>query len=523
MKKFLILLLTLTIAIFCAGCGTFTPPIVTNPGNTGEGGNNTPIDPDIDPDAFTVVLLRESGARFYPDPDMNIKAAWTGQGESYSASFGANGIAAISGLDGTYNVSLTNVPEGYTFDPNGDYSVNNNHKSVPITLFVIADAPGDGTAFFANSNSYAKQITNTGLYRAEIKTPNQRVCYMFTPNQDGTYLIESLVNVQENAVNPVLDYYVANSAYINEANPTTFDTGGPSGSFTKNFRFYADRVAGFDGTWGLAIRASVQPGHSYPVYVDFRISYLRDSANNGVNVQASGPFADSKTGTPAGDFTYIYKGEANDKYIDGYKVKFNSKDGFYHVLPQSEYNKEDSAINWDNCPYLYARIFTNCDIIQGQFNKLHINSSEGLLWHREHYIDPNVIEHLPSGNTHNYDDGICHIGGQINLVLGTRTYYDFVHAYYRRLVMSSFNTLKTLGVVPVNEELKRFLDDFAKYMEFEFSVATPENPVHTAPLFDDGAGIAEQEGTNFGFSVSGPDSVWLFCCGYFGNTIAYSH
>lgn len=522
MKKFLILLLTLTIAIFCAGCGTFTPPIVTNPGNTGEGGNNTPIDPDIDPDAFTVVLLRESGARFYPDPDMNIKAAWTGQGESYSASFGANGIAAISGLDGTYNVSLTNVPEGYTFDPNQDYTVYNDHKSVSIVLFVIADAPGAGTGFFANSNSYAKEITNTGLYRAEINTPNQRVCYMFKPNQDGTYLIESLVNVHENAVNPIVDYYVANSAYVNEANPATYDTGGPSGSFTKNFRFYADRAAGFDGNWALAIRASVQPGHSYPVYVDFRISYLHDSENNGVNVQANGPFADSKTGTPTGDFTYIYKGEGSgdsvDKYIDDYKVKLywtdnngngiydngDGGDGFYHVLPQSEYNKEDSAINWDNCPYLYAKILQRSDII---------NTSEGLMWHRQHYIDKSLQDTNHDYSSPQDGNNVCQIKGELSLVLGTRTYYEFVHAYYKNLESSSYSTLKTLGVVPVNAEMQRFLYDFAKYNETTRGDGT-------APLFDDGAGTAE--GAK-GFSVAGPDSIWLFCCGYFGNTIAYSH
>lgn len=513
MKKFLILLLTLTIAIFCAGCGTFTPPIITNPGNTGEGGNNTPIDPDIDPDAFTVVLLRESGARFYPTPDMNIKAAWTGQGESYSASFGVNGIAAISGLDGTYNVSLTNVPEGYTFDPNQDYSVNNNNRLKEITLMAIMSAAGEGTGFY---DGKVKQITNTGLYRAEFKNQTEAergIYYSFEPNTSGTYCIESFVNVQENAVNPILNYYISNGAWVNEANPEVYDSGGPSGSFTKNFKFYADKVSGFTGVWGLVVRASVQSGHTYPVYVDFRISYLQSSPQEGVNVKANGPYADDTTGKPSSNnFNYIYAGEEGDKkyYIDDYKVKFNSKDGFYHVLPQSEYNKEDSAIDWTICPVLYARIFKDSEIDP--------TNGEGLMWHRAHTISPTEQD-----SEHTYTNGICALCGMndgeydtnaLSLILGSRTYYGFVHTYYKSIM--AYPTMKDKGTVPVNAEIQRFLEDFAKYNERPYG--SPREG-RTEPLFDDGAGRAE---VNFG--VAGPDSIWLFCCGYFGNTpIAYPH
>lgn len=498
MKKFLILLLSLMLVVFCSACGTFTPPIVTNPGtNSGDGGESGdggggegetpgPDNPGGDEETgfeFKVTLKMENGAPFYPSSDMNIKAAWTGRNESYSAAFDATGVATVKGLDGAYDVTLTSVPDNFTYDPNGDYKVNNYKRDVTITLMQITPCSGEGTAFFKNGRDLSKRMGNTGTYRAVLMDKSQKVYYLFTPSAAGRYSIQSWVSVSENEVNPMMDHYTSvSTVYVNENDFTTYNSGGKSGSFTKNFKFDLDVSSSYVGnTWGFRVYAEIKDQRSFPVEIDFSVKYEGESLGEGINVQAVGRFDETR----ANDFTfgstwhYIYEGEPGNNYLDGSKVTLNwtdtngngvwdetdDGDGYYHVLMEDETGKLKLG------PTLYVRLTTPSQYV--------VTTTNGFMDHLAH------VGHEDSqGALRLHSLGVDQ----------NRTYYEFIHTYTKY-------TARHQGMHPVNPELKTFLEDYAICGR-------------SRPLFDDGWGDGDGS-----LSVSGPDGIWLYCCGYYSNDV----
>lgn len=491
MKKFLILMLSAMLIVFCAGCGTFTPPIVTEGNNSSGGSQEKPgdntgeDDPGLTGNEFTVSLKNEDGSNFYVLESDNIKAVWKGQGETHSVKFSGNGVAVARGLDGSYEVSLIDLPEGYTYDPNADYLVNNYKKSVTVVLMRILSAEGEGTAFFKGGKNLAKQINGIGTYRAVISEPGQKIYYQFSPSP-GKYSIQSWVSVQENEVDPVFTHYISSSsAYVDQSNHTDYPDGGKCGTFTKNFKFELDRADSEDGTWGFRISANVKAEHPYPVYIDFTITRGGDSDRNTKTVEAKGPFADMAanaqqiaTETQGNNWHYIYEGERNN-LLDGAKVALNESDGFYHVL------KPDGNGGWEMGPLLYVTLTRKCSLVfTGNYG-----FAEGI-------------------ESESADKPFSFLCGDL-FKDGYRNYDKFLKEYIKHTSFTaakpgSTNAYKYRGYHPVNQEIKDFLEDYALHR------------TNKEPLFDDGSGEAEKSSYKL---TSGPDGVWLFTCGYFGDLI----
>lgn len=542
MKKFLILFLSLILVVLCAGCNsTFTPPIDSgiNSGAGQEPGNpENPDDPNQDKgERYTVTLKKKSLnsnviSAFYPDEDMDIKAAWTGQGESYSAKFAANGIATIYGLDGSFDVSLTGVPNNYTYDPNGDYVVNRYKRDIVITMLEITPmegVEGEGTTFFGGipQKKLAITLTEGGTYRATITRPGQKVYYMITPNQPGKYTLESWVSVKENEINPSLDYYESvSSSYVNLNVYTTYKDGGRSGTYTKNFKKSLQGSSDTDNNWGFRVYADVKPEHAYPVYVDFSLNYEGEADNEGTIVEAKGPFFDTPPANSS-QWKYIYNESINggQKLLDASKVVLNwtdvnangiydagvdGGDGFYHLY---EMDAQGNLILDGGKPkmsdkLLYVRLTTDSEVISHGSNNIGGltggNGGYGFMWHQSHYgsyvngqWDENALCAGQGSVTHEtrteYPGYYLGLGDQF---YHNTIYFKFIHQYYE-------HTKNTYGVHPVNAELKTFLELFARDTAKEYTEGL---------IFDDGSGKAESSSLNI---HSDPDAVWMFACGYY--------
>lgn len=497
MKKFLILMLSAILIVFCAGCGTFTPPIVSESNNgSGTGqekpGDNTGDDdnPGLTGNEFSVTLrvlkdgkslsssepIESITTPFYVLESDDVKAVWKGQGETHSVKFSSNGVAVTRGLDGSYEVSLIGLPEGYTYDPNGNYNVNNYKRDIIIPLMELSPAFGAGTGFSnSEDGDLSIRLQKTGNYRAVLTKTGQKIYYTFMPSTPGKYSIQSWVSVQENEINPKMEAYTnANEGgYVNPTEHTQYNDGGKCGTFTKNFKFELDRGSGQTGLWGFRISADVKPEHSYPVYVDFTILYEGASSLGTTTKVPKGRFNESKQLENNGqNWHYIYEGEPSN-LLDGSKVRLNwtdknnngiwdeddDGDGYYHVVLPDAIGA-DGNVNWSQCPTLYVALFCASTLLSNGFtNEFPITVGD-------------------------------------ELTTGADVYDANWKSTYQKYCVNGYH--------PVNPELKTFLEDYS------------QNNGGRNPWFNDGKGMAE----NSPYSLtSGPDGVWLYACGYFSNTL----
>ena len=430
MKKFLLVILSLIIAVLFAGCSFVTTPDGTV--------NNKPDDslPDDGKDEgiiFKVTLIYEN-APFYPMETM--RAQWTGEDGVYDAEFNVFGVAQITGLDGDYRVTLSNVPTGYTYDPNNHYADNDN---TDITIEILKLNPwGTGTG---SSELTAIEVRQLGTYRAALTERNQWIYFMYRPLAAGKYSIQSWVDIVANEVNPILERYNANSGGWSDWVGRS-DSGGSASSFTKNFKMEisisAAEIPSDEGQagniWLFAMHADVVNEVLYPVIIDFTIKFEDDYIPKDENydpVEAEGPFADAEwwaTHLITGN-TFRYVFEDTDKSMTTShplgEIMLNTMDGFYHF-----YDKETGTFG----DILYVKL-----------------------------AKPNFFIDAENG----------FISSEITPRFEGKDYSEFLSTYtnYCR---------ETDGIHPVNAELQKFLQLYAIGQQ----------------LFDDGDGYAEILGYN---------------------------
>ena len=319
MKKFLLILLSLMlVAVFAVtGCnGVYNPPIVP-PDAGGDGGGTTtpPDEPPVDDGKiiFTVTLVCE-GQRFHPETE--IHAQWSGEDGLFDEKFNALGVASRE-LDGDYTVTLSDVPEQYTYDPN-DLTANNDHRNLIIELLPIIPTRGTGSGLYS-----CITITRTGTYRTKLNSRDHRVYYMYAPSTPGKYSIQSWVDVNANEINPIMDYHNGTFAWKNPI-AKVYNDGGRSSTFTKNFKFELsiareniDEEEGMGATWTFGLHADCTG--SYPVTVDFTIKLEGTYEGGGIiyeEVSPHGPFAQMQ---PMGEWRYNYKDSKNVLLTEGIK------------------------------------------------------------------------------------------------------------------------------------------------------------------------------------------------------------
>lgn len=446
-KVFVVLILVMLLSFMLTSCGVYES--ATNRPS----GNKTPQGDGLG--AFKVDLVCE-GEPYIPSNE--IFAKWTGEdGSIYSAKIDENGHAEIFGLDGDFHVTLSSVPTGYTYDPNG-YIVSNTKRDVQIEMLKIMHTSGMGSELYEPIT-----LNRIGTYRATFTSRGQIIYYEYQPIASGKYSIESWVDVSANEINPIVDVYNGSSAYKHFSHRQ--DAGGESGSFTKNFRMElaltSDMVSN-SWTFGLYIESR---NSAYPVTVDFTIKYegefIRDDTLYNV-VPANGPFWDGST--PTGRMTYIYK-ETNG-LLDGSRVKLykwedkngngikdaGEGDDYYHL-----YNADTNEYG----AILFAKINRDSEVLitESMGNRIDL----GFYWNDRH-------------------------GGLISLLFDGKDYLDLIDAYAEHSNID--------GAHPVTEELKEFLQAYAVYQRF----------------FNDGNGFAEICSTAL---RSSEEDQWLFGCLYY--------
>ena len=413
-------------------------PVVTPPSNEGT--------------EFVVSLVYNK--RIYePKENEIITVIWADDFSQSTQVIGTDGYAKIK-LDGDFRVYLENAPEGYSYNPN-IYFANNTNPVVEIELLKISKvSKGTGTALYKEY-----QMSTTGTYRTTLKNAKNKVYYEYMPNKSGVYVVESLVNINDDLINPMLDVYAGTFAYKNFEQTINGGGASKSGGYTKNFKwsiYISDEMIG--NVYSFAIYATSKTG-VYPLEIDFSITHVGEFSQTDIVsvVMKAEEYTLAKIPSEESDRTIYrfvnsdggtgsyYAGSSNGSgLLDGSKFKYNEETKLWHVY--------DPVTNTFG-PKLCAKITAPCAYYDG----------EGAL---------NMIE--------------SHGNKNLTVSDGTENYKQFIEVYYASVCNND-------GVCYVTNELKEFLQ--------KFSVSQR--------LFFDGYGFVESTGV---YAIE--EDQWLFACGY---------
>lgn len=428
---------------------------------------------------FTVSLICGNQSFSPAGQKEPISACWTDKSSAnsafYTAEFDSRGVASITGLDGDYKVTLTRLPEGYTYNPN-IYEADNDSRNVSIVLYPLTVTSAGSAIWPDASNKRAVSISSTGAYRATLTRANyeEGVRFQYNPKTSGYYSIQSLIDVTANKLNPIIDIYLGNTAWVPPSPTETRDGGGDENTYTKNFRWEIDMANDEASTFWFVIRATTLAADVFPINVDFILDKDGEFTGNRLqlgapvyptedfaNVDKSYIFSAENT---AGSFRYLAYDDPNH-VLRGNKVKYYAKeeggDGYYHL-----YDEETGTYG----KLLYVNLLNGGPILQEAggftYEMVSVSNCNGLNYNAFFYeVD---------------EDGTikCDVDSSGNVT--------------KR--MANYGTNCRNGYYPVNAELKEFL--------MSYSVGQR--------LFNDGNGWAE----SCGFNSSETDQ-WLFNCGYY--------
>ncbi len=460
MKKsiFSILLIILSLFTLCS-CGEIeqqpvTPPndIIDNDINNNNNNNNTNVNTTPVGSVEYVVSLVYNKKLYIPKEGETITVVWSDGYAQYSEVIGSDGYAKKK-LDGEFNVYLEETLTDYTYNPN-IYTADNENPVVEIELLKISKvSKGSGTGLY---NEY--ELTATGTYRSKLTTNKKQIYYEYQPKEAGWYVIESLVNVYDDLVNPKLDIYEGTFAYKNYSE--TKDSGGAyiKGGYTKNFKWVVNiSEQRIGNVFTFVVYADTKTG-LYPVTIDFSITYEGEYYEDGV-VSKVMVAEEANFKTPEFDlskYTYYnsnhgtgsyYNGSATatggNSILYGSEFKYNEETGYWHL-----YDYENNTFG----PILCAKISQPCAYYEAPLDKIEYAGNKNL---------------TVSNSAENYK--------------------QFIEVDYAAACNSD-------GVCYVTQELMEFLQ--------KFSVSQR--------LFFDGNGFVESTGV---FALE--DDQWLFACGYY--------
>ncbi len=485
MKKFLLIILSVILVFGCTACDTlyteYTPP--TNNGGTTGGGNTgtTPSTPDedVDEDAFTVTLHvadTSAGANLTMPQLTGVQAQWSNSNGVYTASFNQKTATAIrTDLDGEYRVTLTKIPDGYTYDPNA-YEADNYNRIVEIALYPLRSLTGGaGTKF----NQY--QIRTTGAYRFTFSNPNEMQYFIFQPVKQGMYTMSTFIDVTANEVTPEMTKYDFPQVMGFKG---TISGGGAEGSFTKNLKYplnISASQAGGSFPFSISVTSTIalnkQGNFPSPVSVDFFIErdgeYTEDDMLNDMGYSAPyvAPPEDisAEFVTPEGTFRLF--GNVNND-LSTFEVIKNGADGYYYY----DINEDGAVDSGDKQVFV---LITQNSIISYMASGGRNTTSNG-------FVDASLICSMSADDVYLYRQryDVFINGGTIPPASSSSKVY-----------LGYADCVNEDGVYPVTDELKEFL--------YIFSVCKR--------VFFDGTGDAEAAGYS-----ADDDTCWLFACGYYG-------
>ena len=515
MKNLIALLLLISMLFSFVACGEYNPPVDNTPQDNEQDDNSESNNNDSQGgtaqrgEAFTATVTLNGKVYTPPtvtDDSLALKVRWT-DGKSYqTVNLGVNGKAECYGLDGEYSVTLINLPDGYTYNPNV-YTATNDNRDVVIELLPITATRGDG------SDPYkCIQLSGTGVYRAKVTHNGQEIFYEFEPTRAGTYRIESMVDISAGMYDPVIDVYSGSSQF--KIRDKRIDGGGASGGYTTNFKYVVNIDEKFIGNvFTFAVMLEGKDA-TYPTYVDFIISYeggynydfitsdfvYPEFISKGFNYSDYASYlADDRAKYGDSDFKIASVKIDGKNVFDQQYFRLNEEDGYYHVYDEEKYAQYGG---WG--PVLYANITIPTFFIDSAFNaieyagnknltvssgtenyKLFIEGYNALVGNEVWYF---CISTCPCRET---NGGCCPIENRC-----TKCTSDCRHIPAKYVGQRGYADIAIEGRCPVTAELKDFLQKYAVSQK----------------LFSDGNGWAEHSSPRYD---AYEDSMWLFACGYY--------
>ena len=522
-KRIISLLLICASLLSLFACGESHMP-VTGPGSSsgGSGSDNTL---DDDPTNDFTVQLTLKGQPFIPATAVHVY--WNDGYNVHSAQVDESGRAAVDGLDGDYQVTLSSVPSGYAYNPNA-YIATNDNKNVVIEMKELNILHGTGETTGRDVN-HPFEISDPGVYTVTVRSEDDFNFIRFAPKESGTYTVESWVSVTEEEINPVCLAYLGSSHYVYGEYRVT--DVGVCGNYTRNFihtvNIADENISSSGGgqvTFAFAVGAETKSG-VYPVNVTVDIrrnggyEYDRGKKELILPTQDWSKFDFDKFNALAGgklvNTETIYPG-TTDSYVfddDNYKLWPISEggDGVYHVYDLEKYPDTDGY-----GPILVAYItstfrFSPVETVQGsdQQNALSfidLDDRSGALA-LDYYNYRSFIrgyESMAAAGFYCAKDCLCHLNGSVLACPEgcTKCKSNCNPCPTEEMnIVGYAEMVNADGVVPVTEELKLFLQRYV---------------VHARFYFADGEGSIEN-------SAQSPidayeDSQWLYACAYYADS-----
>ena len=261
MKKLLALLLAALMLTGLFACGEYHEAVHSPQGEQTSESETQTEQPTEPPEVEGYSVTLTYNGKVFTATD-GILAQWTDGYSFYTASF-EGGVAKAGDLDGDYRVTLSAIPEGFTYDPN-KYTAKADAKAVEIELYRVEIPRGAGSDEY-----HCITIKKTNYYRAEFQRAGQTIFFEFVPTSSGTYVVESLMDTAAQEYNPIMMVYVGSSQF--KLFDHEQDGGGAESGYTKNFR-YEMRVnedeIGSVFTFAIKLDAKTD---KFPQYVDFAL------------------------------------------------------------------------------------------------------------------------------------------------------------------------------------------------------------------------------------------------------------
>lgn len=420
---------------------------------------------------FTVCLIDESGSLFIPEETITVN--WTDGHSYYSADIGRDGYARVEGLDGDYQVTLSNPPASYIYDCNSYYATNDN-KDVQIEIFKY------NTTTLTGSDLYSTVITfsTEGVYRVTLTRASSPVYYCFRPKQTGVYSVESWVDITSNEINPKLDLFIGTTAAWYQTD--TIDGGGESSSYTKNFRYEFEATSThYAYAYGIWAETRVQTT-TFPCYIYFKLTREGDLSSSGSTERDPAVPEEKFDRLFTDDYTGVWQNAVDNGLFDGTRCAFNEDDGYYWRIDPvtGEFLYRLYAKIAQPCVLLDAPLISLDEDVQGVMSSFNIVLSDGTICSYKSFLQT-YAEHCDAIDVND-----------------SRFEYDINEECYYLVDPDTGMRLRKMdsGTYPVTQELKDFLQAFAIQQAY----------------FMDGLGYAEGAGYN-----SAEEDQWLFACGYY--------
>ena len=504
MKKIICLWLACLLTLTMVACGTYNGPLNTH--GTGEA---TPQDTTAGEDdttqgedAFTVEVVL-NGEAFLPE-GLEIYAQWTDGFSFYTALLDEEGKASVTGLDGDYQVTLSNIPDGLSYNPNA-YVATNDARHVTVQLYDLDKIRRGGDDLYN-----CIELTRVGMYQVEITSPDHVVLFEFKPQTNGVYTVESWMDVTANDINPKIDVYYGSTAFKTFA--YTLDDGGAASQYTKNFKYeikIADEGISNSGGGGQAftfgIRCDSKDG-TYPVKVNFVVQINGGFSSNRQKATVIVPelegiytaeqYAYLDAHPVAGDFVGMETDAGGYLLFDGKNYGYNEETGFYH-----KYNEATGKFDG---PVVYAYISAACRFLDKDFTHIEDDGNKTLTVSNGTENYKLFVQGFGSLSAMGYfcvQNCPCRAegnGGACSIEKNCQKCHSECNPCPEAGIgHMGYADVAVNGLCPVNQELKDFLQKLATQQKYFF----------------DGNGWVELHPS---VSIQSTDeNAWMFACGYY--------